>query len=254
MSAALETRGLTRRFGGFTAVDDVSFTLPAGARQALIGPNGAGKTTLVNLLSGASSASAGQVLLGSEDVSALPVHARVRRGLVRTFQISELFAALSPLESVTLAVLQRAGRGAVWWRPLRWHRAEREEAATLLASLRFTAAETAALTDLLPYGKRRLLEIALALALKPRVLLLDEPAAGVPPGESREVLDTVAALQRDVAVLLIEHDMDLVFRFAERITVLALGAVLAEGTSGEIQRHPAVREAYLGEAAHAPAT
>ena len=253
MSPALETRGLTRRFGGFTAVDAVSFTLAVGARQALIGPNGAGKTTLVNLLSGAIPASAGQVLLGGEDVSALPVHARVQRGLVRTFQISQLFAALSPLESVTLAVLQRAGRGAVWWRPLRRHRAEREEAAALLARLRFTGAEAAAPTDRLPYGKRRLLEIALALALEPRVLLLDEPAAGVPPGESREVLDSVAALPRDVAVLLIEHDMDLVFRFAERITVLAQGAVLAEGTPAEIQRHPAVREAYLGEAAHAPA-
>jgi branched-chain amino acid transport system ATP-binding protein len=253
MNAVLETRGLTRRFDGFTAVDDVSFSLPGGARQALIGPNGAGKTTLVNLLSGALPASAGQVLLGGEDVSALPVHARVRRGLVRTFQISQLFAELSPLESVTLAALQSAGRGAVWWRPLRRHRADREEAAALLARLRFTDAEAAAPTDRLPYGKRRLLEIALALALKPRVLLLDEPAAGVPPGESREVMDTVAALPRDVAVLLIEHDMDLVFRFAERITVLALGAVLAEGTPAEIQRHPAVREAYLGEAAHAPA-
>jgi branched-chain amino acid transport system ATP-binding protein len=253
MSIALETRGLTRRFGGFTAVDDVSFSLPAGARQALIGPNGAGKTTLVNLLSGAIPASAGQVLLGGEDVSGLPVHARVQRGLVRTFQISQLFAELSPLDSVTMAVLQRAGSGAVWWRPLRRHRAERDEAAALLARLRFTEAEAAAPTDRLPYGKRRLLEIALALALKPRVLLLDEPAAGVPPGESREVLDSVAALPRDVAVLLIEHDMDLVFRFAERITVLAQGAVLAEGTPAEIQRHPAVREAYLGEAAHAPA-
>ncbi|WP_043339245.1 ABC transporter ATP-binding protein [Belnapia moabensis] len=253
MNAALETRGLTRHFGGFTAVDDVSFSLPAGARQALIGPNGAGKTTLVNLLSGALPASAGQVVLGGEDVSALPMHLRVQRGLVRTFQISQLFAELSPLESVTLAVLQRAGRGAVWWRPLRRHRAEQDEAAALLARLRFSDAEATARTDLLPYGKRRMLEIALALALKPRVLLLDEPAAGVPPGESREVLDTVAALPRDVAILLIEHDMDLVFRFAERITVLALGAVLAEGTPAGIQRHPAVREAYLGEMAHAPA-
>jgi branched-chain amino acid transport system ATP-binding protein len=253
MSAALATRGLTRRFGGFAAVDDVSFTLPPGARQALIGPNGAGKTTLVNLLSGTLTASAGQVFLDGEDVSELSVHARVRRGLVRTFQISQLFPELSPLESVTLAVLERAGQGAIWWRLLRRHRAERDEAAALLATLRFTDAEAAAPTDRLPYGKRRLLEIALALALKPRVLLLDEPAAGVPPGESREVLDTVAALPRDVAVLLIEHDMDLVFRFAERITVLALGAVLAEGTPAEIQRHPAVREAYLGEAAHAPA-
>jgi branched-chain amino acid transport system ATP-binding protein len=253
MSTALETRRLARRFGGFTAVDNVAFRLEAGARQALIGPNGAGKTTFVNLLSGALPASAGKVLLGGEDVSALPMHRRVQRGLVRTFQINQLFAELSPLQGVMLAVLQRTGRGAVWWRPLGRHRAEREEAAALLAGLRFGAAEAAAPTDRLPYGKRRLLEIALALALKPRVLLLDEPAAGVPPGESREVLETIAALPREVAILLIEHDMDLVFRFAERITVLAQGAVLAEGTPAEIQRHPAVREAYLGEAAHAPA-
>ncbi len=253
MNAILETRSLTRRFGGFTAVENVNFSLPAGARQALIGPNGAGKTTFVNLLAGALPPSAGMVLLGGEDVSRLPVHVRVGRGLVRSFQISQLFAELTPLESVTLAVLQRSGRGAVWWRHMAGHRAQRDEAAALLASLRFSTAEAAAPTDQLPYGKRRLLEIALALALKPRVLLLDEPAAGVPPGESREVLDTIAALPRDVAVLLIEHDMDLVFRFAERITVLAQGAILAEGTPAEIQAHPGVRDAYLGEAPDAPA-
>jgi branched-chain amino acid transport system ATP-binding protein len=251
---ALETRGLTRRFGGFTAVDRVSLALPPGARHALIGPNGAGKTTFVNLLTGALRAGAGQVLLDGEDVTALPQHRRAKRGLARTFQVNQLFPDLAPLEAVSLAVCERDGLTARWWRPVRAHRAVEEEAAALLARLRFAPSEMRAATRALPYGRQRLLEIALALALRPRVLLLDEPAAGVPPGESREVLDTVAALPRDVAVLLIEHDMDLVFRFAERITVLAQGAVLAEGRPDEVARDPRVREAYLGEeetAAHA---
>ncbi|MBX6744015.1 MAG: ABC transporter ATP-binding protein [Acetobacteraceae bacterium] len=251
--AVLETRGLTRRFGGFAAVDGVSLSLPPGARHALIGPNGAGKTTFVNLLSGALLPSAGQVLLGGEDITALPQHRRVKRGLARTFQVNQLFPDLTPLDSVSLAICEREGLSARWWRPVRAHRTVEEEAAALLAALRFQPADLRAPTRGLPYGRQRLLEIALALTLKPRILLLDEPAAGVPPGESREVLETVAALPRDVTVLLIEHDMDLVFRFAERITVLAQGAVLAEGPPEAIARDPQVRAVYLGEeaAAHA---
>ena len=243
----LETRGLTRRFGGFTAVDGVDLSLAPGARHALIGPNGAGKTTLVNLLTGALRPSAGEVLLQGEDVTALPQHLRVKRGLARTFQVNQLFPELTPLEAVSLALAEREGLTARWWRPVRAHRALEEEAAALLARLHFLPEELGAATRLLPYGRQRLLEIALALALKPRILLLDEPAAGVPPGESREVLETVAALPRDVTVLLIEHDMDLVFRFAERITVLAQGAVLAEGPPEAIARDPRAREVYLGE-------
>ena len=250
MSAVLETAGLTRRFGGFAAVDGVDLALPAGARHALIGPNGAGKTTLVNLLTGTLRATAGMVRLAGEDVTALSPERRVRRGLARTFQVNQLFPDLAPLEAVTLAVCEREGLTARWWRPVGAHRALVEEAERHLAALRFAPAEMRGATRHLPYGRQRLLEIALALALRPRVLLLDEPAAGVPPGESREVLETVAALPREVAVLLIEHDMDLVFRFAERITVLAQGAVLAEGTPGEIAADPRVREVYLGEAAH----
>ncbi|MBX6373609.1 MAG: ABC transporter ATP-binding protein [Acetobacteraceae bacterium] len=247
-AAALETRGLTRHFGGFTAVDGVSFTLVPGSRHALIGPNGAGKTTFVNLLTGAIRPSAGAVLLEGREVTGLPQHLRVKRGLARTFQINQLFPDLAPIEAVTLALAEREGLTARWWRPVRAHRALEAEAATLLARLRFAPVEMAAPTRDLPYGRQRLLEIALALALRPRVLLLDEPAAGVPPEESREVLEAVAALPRDVTVLLIEHDMDLVFRFAERITVLAQGAVLAEGTPEAVARDPRVREVYLGEA------
>jgi branched-chain amino acid transport system ATP-binding protein len=245
----LRTRGLTRRFGGFTAVDGVDLALPAGARHALIGPNGAGKTTLVNLLAGALSATSGRVSLLGEDVTTLPQHLRVRRGLARTFQVNQLFPDLTPLEAVALAIAERERLTARWWRPVRAHRAVEHAAASMLTELRFGRADLTTATRHLPYGRQRLLEIALALALKPRVLLLDEPAAGVPPGESREVLEAVAALPRDVAVLLIEHDMDLVFRFAERITVLAQGAVLAEGPPEAIARDPLVREVYLGEEA-----
>lgn len=251
--AVLETRGLTRRFGGFTAVDGVSLSLPPGARHALIGPNGAGKTTLVNLLSGALRPSTGQVLLEGEEVTGLPQHRRVKRGLARTFQVNQLFPDLTPLDAVSLALCEREELSARWWRPVRAHRAVQAEAAALLAGLRFQTAELRTPTRGLPYGRQRLLEIALALALKPRILLLDEPAAGVPPGESHEVLETVAALPRDVTVLLIEHDMDLVFRFAERITVLAQGAVLAEGPPEAIARDPQVRAVYLGEGAAAHA-
>jgi ABC-type branched-subunit amino acid transport system ATPase component len=249
---ALETMGLTRRFGAFVAVDHVSLSVARGARHALIGPNGAGKTTFVNLLSGALPASEGRVALHGEDISALPQHARVRRGLARTFQVNQLFPDMTPLEATTLAVAERAGAGGTWWRPVTSVPTLRADAEALLDTVRFPKADRGQRSGALPYGRQRLLEIALALAMRPRVLLLDEPAAGVPPAESREVLDAVAALPRDVAVVLIEHDMDLVFRFAERITVLAFGAVLADGDPAAIARDPAVRAAYLGttEPAH----
>jgi ABC-type branched-subunit amino acid transport system ATPase component len=250
MSApVLQTEALVRRFGGFTAVDRVSLALAAGARHALIGPNGAGKTTFVNLLTGALAATEGRIRLLGQDVTALPQHRRIKRGLARTFQINQLFAELSPLEAVSLAIAEREGLTARWWKPMRAHHDIATEAQALLDRLRVPAAEMRAPTADLPYGRQRLLEIAMALALKPAVLLLDEPAAGVPPGESREVLASIAALPREVAVLLIEHDMDLVFRFAERITVLAQGAILAEGDAAAIATDRRVREAYLGEPA-----
>ncbi len=247
----LATTGLTRWFGGFRAVDGVDFALAPGARHALIGPNGAGKTTFVNLLSGALPASAGRIALLGADITALPQHARVKRGLARTFQVNQLFAEFPPEEAVTFAIAERRGLGGTWWRPFRAMRALREEAARLLDALRFPEPDRLRATSELPYGRQRLLEIALALALEPRVLLLDEPAAGVPPAESREVMAALAALPREVAVLLIEHDMDLVFRFAERITVLAQGEILAEGAPDAIAKDPRVREAYLGEPADA---
>jgi len=243
---ALETRNLVKRFGGFVVTNDVSLRIAQGARHALIGPNGAGKTTIINLLTGMLTADSGQVMLGGDDITALPAHKRVARGLTRTFQINQLFGDFTPLESVMLTISEREGRGRLMWRALTSERAIIDEASAILE--RFRLAEVMGLpTTLLPYGKQRLLEIALAIAAKPRVLLLDEPAAGVPEEERHEVLALVRELPADVTVVLIEHDMDLVFSFADRISVLAAGALFAEGTVAEISRDPQVKAIYLGE-------
>jgi branched-chain amino acid transport system ATP-binding protein len=246
MTVALETRGLVKRFGGLVATNHVSFTLERGARQALIGPNGAGKTTFVNLLTGVLPPSAGQVLFAAEDITALRPEARVRRGLVRTFQINQLFADLTPLETLSLAVGERLGQGADWRRRLGAVDAVAHDVDEVAD--RFGLADVLDIrTDALPYGKQRLLEIAVAFACAPQVLLLDEPAAGVPEGERRDILEAIAALPADVSVLLIEHDMDLVFNFAKRISVLVDGALLVEGEPDAIARDPRVRAVYLGE-------
>jgi len=246
MTAALETRGLAKRFGGLLATNDVSFTLERGARQALIGPNGAGKTTFVNLLNGVLPPSAGQVLLAGADITGLRPEARVRRGLVRTFQINQLFADLTPLETLSLAVGERLGQGADWRRRLGTVDAVARDVDDVAARFGLTYVLDAR-TDTLPYGKQRLLEIAVAFACAPQVLLLDEPAAGVPEAERRDILDAIAALPADVSVLLIEHDMDLVFNFARRISVLVDGALLVEGEPDAIARDARVRAVYLGE-------
>ena len=250
MSApALETRGLSRRFGGLIASDNVSFKLEQGARHALIGPNGAGKTTLVNLLTGAVKPSAGTVLLNGEDVTGLALHARVRRGLARTFQINQLFANLTPAESLCLAIGERLGHGRRGFSLAGRDAAVVEEATALLERFGLTDVMEQK-TRKLAYGKQRLLEIALALASRPRVLLLDEPAAGVPDDERADILSALAALPTDVTILLIEHDMDLVFRFARRISVLVAGRLLMEGEPAEVAADPQVRAVYLGEGGH----
>ncbi len=249
MTYALQTHNLVKKFGGFVVTNRVSLNVQAGARHALIGPNGAGKTTLINLLTGFLEPSSGTVLLQGQPVTTLAQHQRVKRGLARTFQINRLFADLTVLESVVLAVNERLGLGAKFWQPVGAHTQAIEEAAELLRTLKLldVAHEQ---TRNLAYGKQRLIEIALALAAKPSVLLLDEPAAGVPTAESRELFESIAALPRDVTILLIEHDMDLVFRFADTISVLVSGALLTQGTPEEIARDPKVQEVYLGEAAH----
>jgi branched-chain amino acid transport system ATP-binding protein len=252
MTPALRTEGLCKRWGGVHANDHVSLTLPAGARHALIGPNGAGKTTLVNLLTGQDAPSAGRVFLGEVEVTRLAMHQRVRRGLARTFQINTLFAGLTVLESVVLAICERTGVAGAWYRSVASCADQIREAQDLLARLRLGDAASTLTRDL-PYGKQRLLEIALALALRPKVLLLDEPASGIPTGESTEVFQVIAALPGDVAVLFIEHDMELVFRFAQRIAVLVDGRLLTEGTPAEIAADQRVRDVYLGEAPDGPA-
>jgi branched-chain amino acid transport system ATP-binding protein len=249
MTAALRTAGLSKRFGGLAAVSDVSLEIPQGARHALIGPNGAGKTTLINLLTGVLEPSAGEVFLGGERITALRQHVRVKRGLTRTFQINTLFPGLTVLESVVLAILERKGLAARWMRPVSSQRAEIDEAMELLATFKLERDAHRRTTEL-AYGRQRLVEIALALATRPKILLLDEPAAGIPSSESVEVLGVIAALPADVTVLFIEHDMGLVFRFARRITVLVAGSVLTEGTPEEIARDERVKAVYLGSDAH----
>jgi branched-chain amino acid transport system ATP-binding protein len=241
----LRAEGLVKRFGGITATNDVTLGLKRGARHALIGPNGAGKTTLINLLTGVLEPTAGRIVLEGEDITKLAPHRRVRRGMVRTFQISQLFASMTPLETLALVVSQHMGQGTRFWAPLGADKAVTGRCEQLLQQ--FHLAEVMNVrTEHLAYGKRRLLEIAIALACDPRVLLLDEPVAGVPAGEREELLQTVAALPADVSVLLIEHDMDLVFSFADRMTVLVNGGVLTEGSPQEIANNVDVKAVYLG--------
>ncbi|HEY7664320.1 MAG TPA: ABC transporter ATP-binding protein [Xanthobacteraceae bacterium] len=246
MPAALETVDLQKHFGGIAAVAGVSFKVERGARHALIGPNGAGKTTVINLLTGVLRPSAGRILLAGEDITLVEPHKRVRRGLARTFQINQLFLDLTPLESVGLAIAERMGAGAQWWRPVGTHASVVEEIVEILARFHLTDVMHER-TGNLPYGKQRLLEIALAIACRPRVLLLDEPAAGVPEDERHEILATVAALPADVTVLLIEHDMDIVFSFADRISVLVNGALFVDGAPEQVASDPRVKAVYLGE-------
>ena len=243
----LRTDRLVKRFGGITATSDVSLIIEHGARHALIGPNGAGKTTLINLLTGVSTPTSGRVLLRGQDIGGLAPHKRVGLGLVRTFQISQLFGSLTPLQSLALAVASREDAAHRWWRPMGHDSRIATECEAMLAPFRLIE-HAQRPTRELPYGKRRLLEIALAVAMKPSVLLLDEPAAGVAAAERQDILDCVAGLPADVSVLLIEHDMDLVFSFARRMTVLVNGCVLTEGTPAEIAADARVRAVYLGDA------
>jgi branched-chain amino acid transport system ATP-binding protein len=246
MTAVLETQHLRKSFGGLIATNDVTFGLPAGARHALIGPNGAGKTTFVNLLTGMLQPTAGRILLNGEDVTRLPPHQRVKRGLARTFQINQLFAELTPLQHVVLAISQRKDAATGWWRPLGSRRDIVDEAEALLRRLNLIDVRDQR-TATMAYGKQRLLEMAVALAAKPAVLLLDEPAAGVPETERHQILDVIEALPADVTLLLIEHDMQLVFRFARTISVLVNGGLFVEGPAAEVARDERVRKVYLGE-------
>jgi branched-chain amino acid transport system ATP-binding protein len=246
---ALATRALDKSFGSLVVAKNVELVLPKGVRYALIGPNGAGKTTLINLMTGLLRPDGGQIFLEGQEITSLKPERRVKLGLVRTFQINTLFPNLTALEAVALAVCERRGVANTWWQRLAAHRDAVDEAHAILASLTL-AADGNRLTRELAYGQQRLLEIALALATQPKVLLLDEPAAGVPRDESAELFSAIAGLSKDISILFIEHDMNVVFRFASRIIVMVGGRVLVEGSPEEIAGDQRVREVYLGGARH----
>lgn len=246
MTVVLETRNLCKRFGGIVATNDVTFSLEAGARHALIGPNGAGKTTFVNLLSGVLEPTSGEVFLAGADATRWGARRRARAGLARTFQINQLFRDFTTIETLLFAIAEREGGGWDWRRPLGARSDFVDESVEIARSLGLQS-ELRARVGSLPYGKQRLLEIAIAVAAKPKALLLDEPAAGVPEGEREQILDVVFSLPSHVGLLLIEHDMDLVFRFATKISVLVSGALLVEGSPADIAHDPRVRKVYLGD-------
>jgi ABC-type branched-subunit amino acid transport system ATPase component len=242
----LETQTLTRHFGALKAVQGVNLKLETGARHALIGPNGAGKTTLINLLTGVLSPTEGRVLLAGRDITAKAQAERVKLGIARTFQINRLFRGLSVLENVCIAIAERVGAAPSMFYPAGWRTDVIGESMQLLQTLKMQDAARRRVSEL-PYGRQRLVELAIAIGLKPEVLLLDEPAAGVPSAEHHIILDAVEGLPKDIAVLIIEHDMDVVFRFAKRVTVMVGGAVFAEGTPREIEANQDVRAVYLGQ-------
>jgi branched-chain amino acid transport system ATP-binding protein len=245
MTALLETRSLSKNFGALRATRDVTFALEAGARHALIGPNGAGKTTFINLLTGVLAPSSGDVLFKGSNINEVEQAERVKLGIARTFQINQLFRGLSVLENVYTSIAERVGAATNMVTPAGTRRDVIEESMALLERLKLADVAHRTIAGL-PYGRQRLVELAITLGLKPEVLLLDEPAAGVPSAESHIILDAIDALPKSIGVLIIDHDMDLVFRFAKRITVLVRGAVFAEGTPREIGANAEVRAVYLG--------
>ncbi|MEZ0169988.1 ABC transporter ATP-binding protein [Microvirga sp. TS319] len=250
MSALFRVEGLSKSFGGLAVSRNISLSMPAGERLALIGPNGAGKTTFVNLVTGQVKPDAGRVLLNGEDITQLGAVRRVRKGLVRTFQVTRLFSELTPEEHVTLTVLQREGRATRIFSRFRGNSGVADEVDGILKTLGLTEVARRKVGQI-AYGQQRLLEIAIALALKPKVLLLDEPAAGVPSADTPRIEQALERLPSSLAVLMIEHDMDLVFRFARRVVVLAAGEIIFEGLPSEVAADPKVREAYLGNYANA---
>ena len=250
MSALLEARRLNKRFGGLAVARDVSLALAPGDRVALIGPNGAGKTTFVDLATGALAPDSGVILLGGADVTGLSVAERARRGLARSFQVTRLFPDMTALEHLALAILQRDGRAMRLFADYRAMPDVVDEARDLLARLGLGHLANRPVAEI-AYGQQRLVELALALALRPKVLLLDEPAAGVSHGDLARIEQAIAGLPAELAVLMIDHDIDLVFRFARRVVVMASGEIVFDGAPADAIRDAKVREAYLGSYADA---
>jgi branched-chain amino acid transport system ATP-binding protein len=247
--AALRLQALSKSFGALAVTRNVDLKLHRGARHALIGPNGAGKSTLVNLITGVLPPDKGRVLLGGTDVTRMAPHRRVKLGLARTFQINSLFNSLTVAENVALALGARRGVDFVVGRSPARRSDLLDEAAAVLERVGLLDLAARRVADM-AYGQRRAVEIALALALRPQVLLLDEPVAGVPSTEGRRIFEVLERLPAEVAVLVIEHDMELVFRFAHRITVMVEGATLVEGSVPEVRADPRVRDVYLGKRHH----
>lgn len=234
------------RFGRLQALQSVSLSLGPGARHALIGPNGAGKTSLVNIISGQLSPASGRIYFAGQEITRMGVAQRAQRGIARSFQINQLFMHMTPLETLAVAINERKGIGGQWWRSRSYNRATMEEGLAMLQQFNLAAQAHTPVVHL-AYGEQRLLEIAIALVMRPRLLLLDEPAAGLPEEQSVAMLALLSRLSEELAILLIEHDMSLVFQFAQTLSVLAQGRVIAQGDKAAIQANPQVRTAYLGD-------
>lgn len=245
-STLLQVDGLVKSYGGLRATDHASLSVRTGEIHALIGPNGAGKTTLIQLISGALAADAGRIQFDGMDITRMPIHARVAHGLARSFQITSIFNRLSVLDNLALAVQARAGHSLNFWRPAR-RDAARYALATEVAERVGLAPQIKQLAGALSHGEQRQLEVGLALATRPKLLLLDEPMAGMGPDESERMLSLLQSLRGETTLLLVEHDMNAVFRLADRISTLVAGRVIACGTAEEIRQHPEVRLAYLGD-------
>jgi branched-chain amino acid transport system ATP-binding protein len=241
----LETRGLTKRFGRLTAVRQMDWRVEPGERHAIIGPNGAGKTTLFHIITGRLRPSAGNVQFQGVDITGLAPHKIALSGLARSFQITNIFMQLSVHENIRLAIQARHVRRGVWWGGRNVVAQTADRAMTLLEQLNLASAADA-LAGTLSYGDQRRLEIGLALATNPVLILLDEPTAGMSRGEAHEVVDFLQQVPREITIVLIEHDIDVVFRLSDRVTVMHLGAMLAQGTPREVERDERVREAYFG--------
>jgi branched-chain amino acid transport system ATP-binding protein len=246
VDALLKIEGLTKRFGGVVASDDIVLEVAQGELHAIIGPNGAGKTTLIGQLTGELSSNAGRIRFDGADITALPVYRRSTLGLARSFQITSLFADFTALDNVALAVQAHAGHSFRFWRDARNQEDLRTPARAALERVGLGKRADVVVANL-SHGEHRQLEIAMALATKPRMLLLDEPMAGMGPEESARMVGMLRELKRDLTILLIEHDMEAVFALADRITVLVYGRVIATGAPAEIRANPEVRTAYLGE-------
>ncbi len=247
--AVLQTVGLHKHFGALRVAHNIHFSLERGARHALIGPNGAGKTTFINLITGVLSPTSGRISLEGEDITDLGQAERSRLGIARTFQINQLFRGLTVLENVSLAIAERMGIAGAMFKPLSAYSDVTDEAIALLEDFDL-GSEALRRIDELPYGRQRLVEIVIALGQKPSVLLLDEPAAGIPSSESQHILDAANALSGDITVLVIEHDMEIVFRIADYITVMVSGEIFTQGTPAEVAADERVRAVYLGQAHH----